>query len=102
MNDIEKRARLVLADTLSEEGYDSATLSILREFTLQIQNTGQLPTTVALKAIAAALTPPEGYVLVPVELLTAIEALSLIYEAGGDIDSKLSQVEMLAARPEVP
>lgn len=43
-----------------------------------------------------------GYVLVPVELVTAIEDLTLIYEAGGDIDCKLSQVEeLLAARPEV-
>ncbi|HAL23402.1 MAG TPA: hypothetical protein DCP40_11835 [Stenotrophomonas sp.] len=57
---------------------------------------------VAIAAIVAALTPPEGYVLVPVELVKAVEDLSLIYEAGGDIDSKLSETEaILAARSEV-
>lgn len=56
----------------------------------------------AERAIIAALTPPDGYVLVPVELVAAIEDLTLIYEAGGDIDLKLSQVEeLIAARPEV-
>lgn len=50
----------------------------------------------------AALAPPDGYVLVPAELVAAIEDLTLIYEAGGDIDCKLSQVEeLLAARPEM-
>ncbi|MBH1878173.1 hypothetical protein I5W23_06790 [Stenotrophomonas maltophilia] len=54
-------------------------------------------------SVIAELEAPEGYVLVPVELVTAIEDLTLIYEAGGDIDCKLSQVEeLLAARPEVP
>ncbi|MDQ7301909.1 hypothetical protein [Stenotrophomonas sp. Sm0581] len=49
----------------------------------------------------SALTPPEGFVPVPVALVTAIEDLSLIYEAGGDIDSKLSQVEgLIATRPD--
>ncbi|WP_432593444.1 hypothetical protein [Stenotrophomonas maltophilia] len=55
------------------------------------------------RAAIAALTPPEGYVQVPVELVTAIEDLTLIYEVGGDIDSKLSQVEgLIAARLRVP
>lgn len=84
MDAIEKRARELLAAHAEDSGY------IVREYE-------------AIAAIIAALTPPEGYVLVPVELVTAIEDLSLIYEAGGDIDCKLSQVEeLLAARPEVP
>lgn len=104
MSDIEKRARLVLADTLSEEGYDSATLSILREFTLQIQNTGQLPTTVALKAIAAALTPPEGYVLVPVDLPDMGEAPRFMegHYSRSNWRAAIDDLRWLAARPEVP
>ncbi len=49
------------------------------------------------------MSVPDGFVRVPADLVKAVEDLSLIYEAGGDIDSKLSEIEaMLAACPEVP
>lgn len=48
------------------------------------------------------MSVPDGFVRVPADLVKAVEDLSLIYEAGGDIDSKLSEIEaMLAACPEV-
>ncbi len=48
------------------------------------------------------MSVPDGFVRVPAELVKAVEDLSLIYEAGGDIDSKLSEIEaMLGALPEV-
>ncbi len=56
---------------------------------------------VAIKAIAAALTPPEGYVLVPVE--PTDEMLLAAHRADttrAPITSRWSA--MLAARPEVP
>ena len=94
MSDIEKRARELLARLQKAKRNEAGHWCDARAAVDAACDT--------LPQIIAALTPPEGYVLVPVELLTAIEDLSLIYEAGGDIDSKLSQVEMLAARPEVP
>lgn len=58
---------------------------------------------VALRAVIAALTPPEGYVLVPVDL----EQATGMWEAGIRAKNTAGTVEsiyvaMLSARPEVP
>lgn len=94
MDAIEKRARELLADEMERSGR-KGTANKIRQ-----GRPAMFPE--ELRAIVTALTPPEGYVLVPVALVNAVQDLSLIYEAGGDIDSKLSEVEaMLAAPPEV-
>lgn len=58
---------------------------------------------VAIKAIAAALTPPEGYVLVPVE---PTESMQIAAEKANPWLIRYEAPEiwaaMLAARPEVP
>ncbi|HEL5052587.1 TPA: hypothetical protein UOA92_000343 [Stenotrophomonas maltophilia] len=98
MNDIEKRARDLLAAEYERSGYGGSAEGIRSgdDCAHDLEDA-------SVRALIVALTPPEGYVLVPVELVAAIEDLTLIYEAGGDIDSKLSQVEgLIAARPEVP
>lgn len=47
------------------------------------------------KAVAQLRHMAMGYVLVPVKLVAAINDLASIYEAGGDIDRKLWEVEDL-------
>lgn len=98
MDAIEKRARELLAEVIHELPLRDAVAK--RNVIDQLMLGGF--DFVSIRALVAALTPPEGYVLVPVALVKAVQDLSLIYEAGGDIDSKLSEVEaMLAAPPEV-
>ncbi len=68
MDAIEKRARAVetLARALADEYQDD---SLAREVVVSLK-AGQLEllnTRIAIRAIIAALTPPEGFVLVPVE-----------------------------------
>lgn len=84
MKDIEKRARELLLSQYLAAGYkDGDPLAVSDA------------NAVAIKAIIAALTPPEGYVLVPVEPTEAmIEAAYGHYGPG-------AYVAMLAARPEV-
>ncbi|HDS1011365.1 TPA: hypothetical protein QDZ51_001206 [Stenotrophomonas maltophilia] len=55
----------------------------------------------SINAIAAALTPPEGYVLVPVGLSSSMaKAAWATLAADGSFDEIWTA--MLAARPEVP
>ena len=58
----------------------------------------------AVEAIIAALTPPEGYVLVPVEPTEAM--LQAGYPRNERLDDTFDRLgawaDMLAARPEVP
>lgn len=57
----------------------------------------------AINAIAAALTPREGYVLVPMVLPEPM--LDALYRAEGDMNDADMQslwTDILAARPEVP
>ncbi|WP_323162795.1 hypothetical protein [Stenotrophomonas maltophilia] len=90
MDAIEKRALAQLAQLLQAGGCEGE-LRIGRKF-------GQ-----ALIAEIAALTPPEGYVMVPSVLPEKM--LDALYCAEGDMSDddmqKLWQ-QLLAARPEVP
>ncbi len=98
MKDIEKRARELYAAALRANGMD---------FTAERVNdmaasgaAGSIRTT--LDAIIAALTPPEGYVLVPVEPTEAMVAEAWKYGSADDApDPVYSYRAMLAARPEV-
>lgn len=103
MDAIEKRARELLAEQYRNGGASVAASEILA-------GRSGWPNQMALAAIRAALTPPEGYVLVPVEPTEAMLA------AGGDaeqihvewgVDPYVENSHevwgaMLAARPEVP
>lgn len=91
MNAIEKRAEELMLKAM--EGYTP------RIQPLQVYER-------ALKALAAALTPPEGYVLVPVvptaEMLQAA-AFGVAGKSGQKFKPMMSAgyAAMLAARPEV-
>lgn len=90
MDAIEKRALDQLAQLLQSGGFEGE-LRVGREF-------GK-----ALVAEIAALTPPEGYVLVPVVLPEPM--LDALYRAEGDMNDADMQslwADILAARPEVP
>lgn len=90
MDAVEKRARELLA----------------AEYMLSLSRAGPKQRHLhacAIRAIIAALTPPEGYVLVPVELTE--DMLNVIYTAESDMsDDALQELwtDTLAARPEVP
>ncbi len=87
MNDIERKAReLLLAQYLAAGYKDGDPLAVSDA------------NTVAIKAIVAALTPPEGYVLVPVE---PTEAMLESTGIGAEGLKRRVWGLMLAARPEV-
>ncbi len=99
MDAIEKRALDQLAQLLQSGGFEGE-LRVGREF-------GK-----ALVAEIAALTPPEGYVLVPVEPTEAMVDRATWEEVGGHCssctawaaspsDARRVWAAMLAARPEV-
>lgn len=98
MSEIERRALEVLLSQYLAAGYrpgDPVAVSVANA--------------VAIKAIAAALTPPKGYVLVPVRpteaMVDAVESIKMphAYLRTGvriaDFNERYSA--MLAARPEV-
>lgn len=90
MNAIEKRALDLLCGEidLNPEDWDEG----------ERINAGE-----ALRAIIAALTPPEGYVLVPVEPTESMVDQGLVAGDGHDWTGPESVwTAMLAARPEVP
>lgn len=95
MNDIEKRARELLAAEIEKlEGYKLSAASIRAGSHLG-------PRLAACHAaIIAALTPPEGYVLVPVEPTDAMRdvLLDMLTNCRTVTDS---YGQLLAARPEV-
>lgn len=104
MNDIEKRARAL---ELLAERYDrKGKLIDARDIRADDLETEQ---EIAVQAIIAALTPPEGWVLVPVvpteAMLDAEHATAEIHDEYGE-DRYVENAEavwaaMLAARPEV-
>jgi len=94
MDAIEKRARELLAVQYPGDcGYET------REWIME----GKYGDAEAIAAIIAALTPPEGYVLVPVvptqEMLSACESQWVV---GSNVDmARREWAAMIAARPEV-
>lgn len=99
MHAIEKRARELLARAYEADGMVGRAA--------EIRNPSQYmekPDRRALGCIIAALTPPEGYVLVPVE--PTEDMLQAGYPRNERIDDTFDRLgawaDMLAARPEVP
>lgn len=110
MDAIEKRARELLAAHLVETKVVWGPPLLDQMFDLDL-----MPPTMqaCVRAIIAALTPPEGYVLVPVEPTEAQLDRSTWEEVGGHCssctawpashsDARRVWAAMLAARPEVP
>ncbi|OWQ54801.1 hypothetical protein CEE60_07345 [Stenotrophomonas maltophilia] len=101
MSYIEKRARELLA---AEVDRDAVAMPGVEEVATSIRKGGHgsvqfVPT--ALRAIIAALTPPEGYVLVPVEPTEAmLQEIHLVKSFTGEAMHR-RYAAMIAARPEV-
>lgn len=92
MEDVEKRARELLA--AEYEG------SKFRSYAHEIRN-GHGEWGEEIRAIIAALTPPEGFVLVPVEPTQEMVAEAWKYGVADDApDPVYAYRAMLAARPE--
>ncbi|MEN5338933.1 hypothetical protein ABE583_02925 [Stenotrophomonas sp. TWI143] len=102
MNDIEKRARELLAAEMERSGRKGTANKIRQGRPAMFRE--------ELRALIAALTPPEGYVLVPVRptdaMKDAVESIKMphAYLRTGiriaDFHERYSA--MLCARPEVP
>lgn len=98
MDAIEKRARELLARAYEADGLVGRA-GVIRNPSQYMEK----PDRRALGCIIAALTPPEGYVLVPLEPTEAMVAAAWRYGDGGEApDPVYSWRAMLAARPEVP
>lgn len=104
MDAIEKRARELLASACSRHGFEFGAY--------QLREGSQLPPfgAASLDAIIAALTPPGGFVLVPVDRLQDLAADAEEYVRSTEfrrdlVETKLASVReaqaILAARPEV-
>lgn len=117
MKDIEKRARELLAAEYVKEGR-----AVSAQETMQGHDLTAHAEYIALRAIVAALTPPEGYVLVPVAVAKDAERYQWLRAKAGDSPEEFEVVAdaafaahygcpenldinvdaaMLAARPEV-
>lgn len=100
MSDIDKRARELLAVAYEQDGRYGMAESV-RERTQMLGLDD-----VAIRGIVAALTPPDGYVLVPAELThemycAFIEQWFTKVRAIDDTEMEDCYAALLAARPEV-
>jgi hypothetical protein len=98
MSEIEKRARELLAAEYERRGSrtyaESLRVTPLWAF-------GDDESAMGIRAIIAALTPPEGYVLVPVEPTEAmLQEIHLVKSFTGEAMHR-RYAAMIAARPEV-
>ncbi|MFB3130662.1 hypothetical protein [Stenotrophomonas maltophilia] len=102
MDSIEKRARELLAVVLHEMYPDDAGKRYVID-KLLVDELDLVSARGAIRALIAALTPPEGYVLVPVEPTAEMISAAWRYGDGDDApDPVYSWRAMLTARPEVP
>lgn len=104
MNAIEKRARELLASAYADTGAPALLVDEVRG-----GKSDTASDNAAMRAIIAALTPPEGYVLVRAEVLEDLVSDSELYVHGTEWraevrDRKLASAReakgMLAARPD--
>ncbi|MCF3495719.1 hypothetical protein JAK49_06155 [Stenotrophomonas maltophilia] len=104
MDAIEKRARELLAAEYANRGSPRYADEIRDT---ELADFGDDDIAMAIRAIIAALTPPEGYVLVPVELtvemeIAFMETWVLKRRCIDDSEMQDAWAAALAARPEVP
>jgi len=105
MRDIEQNAREQLAEGLRASYPDDiAGRHVIRQ--LLADELDLINARVAVRTLAAALTPPDGYVLVPVELThemycAFVEQWFTKVRAIDDTEMEDCYAALLAARPEV-
>lgn len=109
MSNIEKRARELLAAEYASRGSPRYADEIRDT---ELADFGDDDIAMAIRAIIAALTPPDGYVLVPMEptmaMLIAAKESDKEYQLRNGLPDIVSvgpydhYIAMLAARPEVP
>ncbi len=93
MDAIEKRARELLA--AEYERFDlPGTAAVVRN--------GAYDLNPSMRALVAALTPPEGYVLVPAKPTPAMIDAPLVMDSPTNDGTRRTWAYMVAARPEVP
>ncbi|WP_165710584.1 hypothetical protein [Stenotrophomonas maltophilia] len=95
MDAIEKRAREILAQNVGSLEVGGV---VSPSGDLFLAESG------VVQAIVAALTPPEGYVLVPAELPDMGEAPGFVegHYSRSNWRAAIADLQWLAARPEVP
>ncbi len=104
MDAIEKRARELLTSYLRGKGWPGELAAeVLQDRPADVRISGAD----AIEALVAALTPPVGYVLVPVELtvemeIAFMETWVLKRRCIDDSEMQDAWAAALAARPEVP
>lgn len=96
MDAIEKRARELLAEALRQK--NEARLAGMAEIP---QGLDQIATHIALDAIIAALTQPDGWVLTPINPTRDMVVAGVESESECKFPSEI-YAAMIAARPEVP
>lgn len=97
MSAIEQRARMLLALALRKMGQPEHAYHVGVGGDLEADDQA------LIQALIAALTPPEGFVLVPVEPTVAMEDAGDVASTWLTLDeTKRVWAAMLAARPEVP
>lgn len=101
--DVEQRARELLAEQIFN-AYPDSTGKTLVITQLLADELDLISARVAVKTLVAALTPPEGYVLAPVEptddmLNSGLFGLEPMLHVS---DIRAIYDDMLSARPEVP
>jgi len=105
MSDIERRARELLASEYEADGCMQLA-RMIRSGAVTDTDFGSVKIMRAMRAIIAALMPPEGYVMVPVEP-TAEMLQAAAFGVAGKSGQKFKPMmsagysAMLAARPEV-
>lgn len=104
MSSIEQRARELLAAEYEADGCMQLA-RMIRSGDVTDPDFGSVKIMRSMRAITAALTPPEGYVLVPVEPPEAMGDAPR-YIAGEwsrrSWEAAVDDMRWLAARPEVP
>lgn len=101
MDVVEKRARELLASFMRGKGWAGEfAAEVLQDRPADVRISGAD----AIEALVAALTPPEGYVLVPAELPDMGEAPGFIegHYNRSNWQAAIDDLRWLAARPEVP
>lgn len=98
MSDIEKRARELLAAEYELRGSPRMAAEIR---STELEYFGDSDFAGAIRAVIAALTPPEGYVLVPAEPTPAMSAAGLCVSEAEHDPAGVYRA-MIVARPELP
>lgn len=101
MSDIEKRARELLATAVEQAAVEIPGVLPVSASIRAGGNAGAQFTDVAISAIIAALTPPDGWVLVPLEWTQEMWDAAVEESPYENVPGAIWRA-MIEARPEVP